>query len=129
MMTKILAISILFLYLGLFKDTEQCSNRHVLSRMPRDRYYSLLCQMLIMSMISTYPRKIPSISFYTFDDITYFHTRSILHPQRMRYRSFISINQMRQNRSPQWQGLRASARLCSPDSLPLSPTRSRNCLH
>src|SRR5260370_17303398 len=47
MMTKILVISILFLYLGLFKDTEQCSNRHVLSRMPRDRYYSLLCRILI----------------------------------------------------------------------------------
>ena len=63
MMTKILAISILFLYVGLFQDTEQCSNRHVLSRMPRDRYYSLLCRVLIMSMISTYPRKIPTISF------------------------------------------------------------------
>src|SRR5882724_4523952 len=37
MMTKILAISILFLYFGLFKDTEQCSNRHILSRMPRER--------------------------------------------------------------------------------------------
>src|SRR6266851_1227554 len=78
MMTKILVISVLFLYLGLFKDTEQCSNRHVLSRMPGDRYYSLLCRMLIMSMISTYPRQIPSIGFYTFDDITYLHTNGLI---------------------------------------------------
>src|SRR5438045_8817319 len=78
MMTKILAISILFLYLGLFKDTKQCSNRHVLSKMPRDRYYSPLCRVLIMSMISTYPRKIPSISFYTLDDITYLNTNGLV---------------------------------------------------
>jgi hypothetical protein len=31
-----------------------------------------------MSMISTCPRKIPSISFYTFDDITYLHTNGLI---------------------------------------------------
>src|ERR1700730_16320296 len=78
MMTRILAISILFLYLGLFKDTKQSSNRHILSWMPRDCYYPLLCRMLIMSMVSTYPRKIPTISFYTLHHITYLHTNGLI---------------------------------------------------
>jgi len=78
MMTKILAISFLFLYLGLFKDTKQCSNRHILSKMPRDRYYAPLCRMLKMPMISTYPRKIPPISFYTLNHITYLHTNRLI---------------------------------------------------
>src|SRR5262249_17987112 len=52
----------------LFPGTEQCSYRHVLSRRSRNRSYSLLGRMPLMSMISTYPRKIPSISFETFDN-------------------------------------------------------------
>jgi hypothetical protein len=58
-----------------------------------------------MSMISTYPRKIPSISFYTFDDITYLHTTGLISSSfKKEYTAstenvleeFFSIKQMRQ---------------------------------